>query len=121
MSLRGPVLTLTARPEGPSLMGRTDGHQKCPMFLILFGNIELVYIYLYTKKELSSTFLWVSKFDVKLGVWVKFSNLLQLGDFSIFRSKSSNVQGVFLKIILALANLLHPWGLPLRIGVSCAD
>ena len=25
MSLRGPVLTLTTRPEGPSLMGRVDG------------------------------------------------------------------------------------------------
>ena len=32
----------------------------------------------------------------------KFSNLQQVGDFSIFGSKSSHVQGVILKIILAL-------------------
>ena len=48
MSLRGPVLTLTASAEGASLMGgvgRADGQQKCP----LFDGIE---------------------FDVKLGVGV---------------------------------------------------
>ena len=32
----------------------------------------------------------------------KFSNLQKVGDFSIFWSKSSHVQGVILKIILAL-------------------
>ena len=32
----------------------------------------------------------------------KFSKLEQVGDFSIFGYKSSHVQGVFLKIILAL-------------------
>ena len=52
MSLRGPVLTLTARPEGPSLMGwdrmGLDGNQKCPLKLfILCGYIDKVYTYLY--------------------------------------------------------------------------
>ena len=61
MSLRGPVLTLTARPEGPSLMGwdgwdRMDGwygwdgteYQKCPLiFFILCMYIDKVYTYLY--------------------------------------------------------------------------
>ena len=50
MSLRGPVLTFTARREAPSLMGRVDGDQKCPLnFFELCGYLELVYIYLYTK------------------------------------------------------------------------
>ena len=43
--------TYTTRPEGPSLMGRTDGRdgdQKCPlMFFIFCGYIEKVYTYLY--------------------------------------------------------------------------
>ena len=51
MSLRGPVLTLTAGREAPSLMGRmgqTDGNQKCPLnFFILCGYLEHVYIYIY--------------------------------------------------------------------------
>ena len=54
------------------LVGRVDGPEKCPLnFFILCGYLEHVYIYLYTKWKLSPTFLWVSKFDVKLGVWVK--------------------------------------------------
>ena len=52
--------------------GWTDGHQKCPLnFFILCGYIDKIYIYLYTKLKLSPTFLWVSKFDVKLGVVIK--------------------------------------------------
>ena len=60
MSLRGPVITLTARPEGPSLMGRVgrvgrvgrmgrvDGDQKCPFnFFIIFRYIDYIYIYIY--------------------------------------------------------------------------
>ena len=47
----------------------------------------------YTKK-LSLTSLCVSKCDVKLGWASKFSNLLQVGDFAIFGSKSSHVQFV---------------------------
>ena len=37
MSLRGPVLTLTARPEGPSLMGRVGrvGRSRKVSFKIL--------------------------------------------------------------------------------------
>ena len=56
------------------LMGRDgwDGEQKCPLIFFIFcGYIDKVYIYLYTKKKLSPTFLWVSKFDVKLGVVIK--------------------------------------------------
>ena len=53
MSLRGPVLTPTARREAPSLMGRADGlggPKKCPLnFFELCGHLELIYIYLYTK------------------------------------------------------------------------
>ena len=45
MSLRGPVLTLTARREAPSLMGRVDGPEKCPLnFFILCGYMDYVYI-----------------------------------------------------------------------------
>ena len=36
---------------------------------------------------MSPTFLWVSKFDVNLGVKSKFSKSLCVGDFSIFGSK----------------------------------
>ena len=51
------ILTLTARREAPSLMGRTDGRvdgwdgpEKCPLnFFILCGYIDYVYVYLYTK------------------------------------------------------------------------
>ena len=51
------ILTLTARREAPSLMGRTDGwtdgldgDQKCPLnFFILCGYIDYIYVYLYTK------------------------------------------------------------------------
>ena len=75
MSLRGPVKTLTARREAPSLMGRVgrmDNDQKFPLnFFILCAYIDYVYVYLYTKYKLSPTFLWVSKFHVKLGVVVK--------------------------------------------------
>ena len=81
--------SLTRRPKAgrarsASLMGRvgrtgwtggTDGrtgYQKCPsIFFILCKYIDYVYIYLYTKKKLSPPFLWVAKFDVKLGVGVK--------------------------------------------------
>ena len=47
-------------------------YQKCPLkIFILCRYIDKVYTYLYTKLKLSPTLLWVSKFDVKLGVWVK--------------------------------------------------
>ena len=41
-----------------------------------------IYIYIYAEidtKKLSLKFLWVSNFDVKLGVIVKISKLLQVG------------------------------------------
>ena len=55
-----------------SLMGRgRTGYQKCPLiFFILCTCIDKVYTYLKLKK-VYETFLWVSKFDVKLGVGVK--------------------------------------------------
>ena len=77
MSLRGPVTTSTPRGRRLSLMGRMGRvgrteYQKGPLILFIFcGYIDKVYIYLYTKKKLSPTFLWVSKFDVKLGVVIK--------------------------------------------------
>ena len=48
--------------------------------------------------KLSAIFLWVSKFDVKFQNLMSISNLQQVGDFSIFGSKSSHVHGVILKI-----------------------
>ena len=65
----------TTRPkaefDGTDGTGWT-GYQKCPLIFFIFcGYIDKVYIYLYTKKKLSPTFLWVSKFDVKLGVVIK--------------------------------------------------
>ena len=61
----------------PTLMGSdrigSNGNQKCSsMFFILCTILEHVYIYLTKYIKLSPTFLWVSKFDVKLGVGVKF-------------------------------------------------
>ena len=57
MSLRGPVITLTTRPEGPSLRMGWDGmdgwdgwteYQKCPLiFFILCRYIDKVYTYIY--------------------------------------------------------------------------
>ena len=47
---------------------------------------------------MSPTSLWVSKFDIKFQNLMSISNLQQVGDFSIFGSKSSHVQGVILKI-----------------------
>ena len=77
--------------------GGTDANQKSlSMFFILVRNIEHVYIYLYTKYKLPPTFLRVSKFDIKLGMGVQFSHLQLVGDFSIFRSKSSHVLDVIL-------------------------
>ena len=47
--------------------GRMDGDQKCPsIFVILMYVKDHIYMYLCTQK-LSPRFLWVSKFDVKLG------------------------------------------------------
>ena len=58
--------------DGTGWTGRT-GYQNCPLnFFILCVYIDKVYTYLYTKYKLSPTFLCVSKFDVKLGVGVKF-------------------------------------------------
>ena len=53
----GPVITLTSRPEGPSLMGwdgwdEWDGDLFCPfIFFILCGFIDKIntYIYMYLK------------------------------------------------------------------------
>ena len=46
------------------------GYQNFPsIFFILCGYIKYVYIYLYIyTKKLSPIFLWVSKFDVDLGI-----------------------------------------------------
>ena len=71
-SLRGPVLTLQNEAlcaEFPDGMGwGWTGYQKCPsIFFILCGYTDHVYMYLYIyTQKLSPTFLWVSKFDVKL-------------------------------------------------------
>ena len=48
-------------------------YQKCPLiFFILCKYKENVYIPFYIDtKKMSPTFVWVSKFDVKLGVGVK--------------------------------------------------
>ena len=47
-------------------------YQKCPsMFYILSGYIDKVYTYITCNKKLSPTSLWVSKFDIKLGVVIK--------------------------------------------------
>ena len=40
-------------------------------------------------QKLSPILLWVSEFDVKLGVMVKISKLQQVGDFSYFEPNSS--------------------------------
>ena len=50
--------------------------------------IYIMSIYICNQK-FSPTFLWVSKFDVKLRVAIKFSNLKKVGGFSIFGAKSS--------------------------------
>ena len=65
MSLRGPATQdlHNERAKRASLMGQDgteglDGEQKCPLiFFIICEYIDKVYIYLYTKKKLSQTFL----------------------------------------------------------------
>ena len=64
----------TTRPEGPSLMGWVDGRyiKSVLQFSSHLVGIYIKYIPTYTRnKKLSPTFLWVSKFDVKLGVVLK--------------------------------------------------
>ena len=52
--------------------GWTDGDQKCPLiFFILFACVDHAYTYVYMQSKLSPIFLWISEFDVKLGVMVK--------------------------------------------------
>ena len=66
------------------------GYQKFPsIFFILCGYIKYVYIYLYIYTEkLSPIFLWVSKFDAKLGVLENyFRNYPMYVSFHIFGSK----------------------------------
>ena len=65
------MLTLMARREAPSL--RMDGteYQKCPSnFFILCRDIAFI-----CSRKLSPTFLWDSKFDVKLGSGAMISKL----------------------------------------------
>ena len=55
-------------------MGWMDemGYQKCPsIFSLLCTYIEHLYMTYIDNKKLSTTFLWVSKYDVKLGMGVK--------------------------------------------------
>ena len=70
-------------------MGWTEYHKCHSNLFILCEYIAHVYTYLHMYSKLSPTFLWVSKFHVKLGVVVKISNSLQIGDFSIFGPTSS--------------------------------
>ena len=63
-------------------------HNTIPMYISTYIGI----------KKMSPTFLWVSKFDVNLGVKSKFSKSLCVGDFSIFGSKNSLVHGVILTL-----------------------
>ena len=69
------IYTTRPKAEFDGTGGRVDGldgDEKCPLIIFKFcGYIDKIYIYLYTKKKLSPTFLWVSKFDVKLGVVIK--------------------------------------------------
>ena len=72
------MITLTkTRPkaefDGTGWTGGTDGISKVSFNFLhtLYAYIRYIYTYLYTKKKLSPTFLWVSKFDVKLGVVIK--------------------------------------------------
>ena len=97
MSLRGPVLTLTASAEGASLMGRVgrmDSDQKCPfIFFKLCGHLELIYlyIYIYTCIQNKSCRQHSYGFQNLMSSWgsgSKFSSLQQVGDFSILGSKS---------------------------------
>ena len=75
MSLRGPVnkpYDEARRAEFDGMGWDGMGYQKCPFISSYSVGIYIRYIPTYTcNKNLSPTFLWVSKFDVKLGVWVK--------------------------------------------------
>ena len=53
--------------------GRMDGDQKGPSIFLIFMYVkDHVYMYTYIRtQKLSPRFLWVSKFDVKLGLGVK--------------------------------------------------
>ena len=63
MSLRGPVLTLTARPEGPSLMGRTDGRSSKVSFKFLrtlWVFRTCIYILLYEIKIVTNILMFIT-------------------------------------------------------------
>ena len=77
MSLRGPAtqhLHNEARSAEFDGTGWTDGTEIKSVleFSSYFVGIQIRYIPTYTcDKKLPPTFLWVLKFDVKLGAWVK--------------------------------------------------
>ena len=70
-----------------------DGNQKCPLFFFsYFVGILIRYIRTYTRKKNCHQHSYDFQILMSSWGWVwKFLNLLQVGDFSIFVSKSSHV------------------------------
>ena len=54
---------------------------------------HIVYIYI---QKLSRLFLWISKFDIKLGVVVKNFKITIVRMFSFFESKSSFLKRTYM-------------------------
>ena len=95
MSLRGTVITLTPEVRSAEFdeTGRTDGRvegpEKCLLdVFILFVYVDKVYTYLYTKGNSHQHCYGFQNLMSSWGSGSKFSNLQQVGDFSILDSKS---------------------------------
>ena len=89
LSLRGPA-QFTHEARSAEFTGRVDGRgiKSVLQFSLYFVGIQIMYMYtcIYSRK-LSPTFLWLSKFDVKLGVVVKNFNITISKPLSFFGLK----------------------------------
>ena len=96
------VMGRTDGTDGTGRDGRTDGrtvNKSVLQFSSYFVGIQIKYISTYIRnKNCHQHSYGFQNFMSSWGWGSKFSNLKQVGDFSIFGSKSSHVQGVILKI-----------------------
>ena len=81
-------------------MGSSSNKKFPAIVYILFGYIDYVYIKIYTKKCYQHSYEFLNLMS-SWGWGSKYSKSKWVGHFFIFGSKSSHIQVVILKIILA--------------------